>query len=160
MIALSVPKLKMFSPENEIFLWIKPKKKNFFVAILDQCRRLEVREKARNVFLWWTSTSVWPQGVTTIPHSYCRLRESPVKFCSFSLRHLQGMTVPIRDTRSLLRSRLSGCHAMRCVTSRKTAAKETKIRADLAALPWYLLDKSWCINDHWGFKNAFKNVYL
>ena len=51
--ALSVAKLKMFSPESEIFLWIKPKKekKTFFVESLDQCRRLEVREKARNVFV-------------------------------------------------------------------------------------------------------------
>ena len=44
MIALSVAKLKMF-------LWIKPKKKKkFFFESLDQCRRLEVRENARNVF--------------------------------------------------------------------------------------------------------------
>ena len=51
MIALSVAKLKLFSPESEIFLWIKPKKKKkLFVESLDQCRRLEVREKARNVF--------------------------------------------------------------------------------------------------------------
>ena len=52
MIALSAGKLKMFSPESEIFLWIKPKKnkKHFFVESLDQCRSLEVREKARNVF--------------------------------------------------------------------------------------------------------------
>ena len=43
----------MFLPESEIFLWIKPKKKKetFFVESLDQCRRLEVREKARNVFV-------------------------------------------------------------------------------------------------------------
>jgi len=47
MIALSLAKLKMFSPESEIFLSIKPKKKkkNFFVESLDQRRRLEVREK-------------------------------------------------------------------------------------------------------------------
>ena len=52
MIALSVAKLKMFSPESEIFLGIKlkNKEKNFFVESLDQCRRLEVPEKARNVF--------------------------------------------------------------------------------------------------------------
>ena len=53
MIGLSVTKLKMFSPESEIFLSIKPKKEkklNFFVESLDQCRRLEVRKKARNVF--------------------------------------------------------------------------------------------------------------
>ena len=42
----------MFSPESEIFLWIKPKKKKkeFFVYSLDQRRRLEVREKARKFF--------------------------------------------------------------------------------------------------------------
>ena len=45
MIALSVAKLKMFSPESEIFLCIKPKKKKK----MDQCRFLEVCEKARNV---------------------------------------------------------------------------------------------------------------
>ena len=43
---------KLFLPESEIFLWIKPKKKkNFFVESLDQWRRLEVCEKARNVFV-------------------------------------------------------------------------------------------------------------
>ena len=53
MIALSVAELKMFSLESENFLSIKPKKgkKKLFVESLDQCRRLEVREKARNVFL-------------------------------------------------------------------------------------------------------------
>jgi len=49
MIALSVAKLKMFSLESELFLWIKPKKKKgFFIESLDQCRRFKVREKARN----------------------------------------------------------------------------------------------------------------
>ena len=45
MIALSVAKLKMFSPESEIFLGIKPKKekKNFSVESLDHCRHLKVR---------------------------------------------------------------------------------------------------------------------
>ena len=62
MIALSVAKPKMFSPESKIFLWIKPKK-NFFVERLDRCRRLKVREKARNVFCD-EPTSVVPQGVT------------------------------------------------------------------------------------------------
>ena len=53
MIALSVAKLKVFSSECQISLWIKPKrrKKTFFVESLDQFRRLEVREKARNVFV-------------------------------------------------------------------------------------------------------------
>ena len=44
----------MFSPESKIFLLIKLKKEKknfFFLESLDQCRRLEVREKARNVFL-------------------------------------------------------------------------------------------------------------
>ena len=64
MIALSVAKLKMFLPDSEIFLLIKPKKeifllikpkkkkKTFFVESLDQCQRLEVREKARTVFFF------------------------------------------------------------------------------------------------------------
>ena len=39
MIALSVAKLKVFSPESEVF-----------VENLDQIRPLEEREKARNVF--------------------------------------------------------------------------------------------------------------
>ena len=53
MIALSVAKLKMFSPESKIFVSIKPKnkKKNFFVESLDQCRRLEVPEKVRMFFV-------------------------------------------------------------------------------------------------------------
>ena len=52
MIALSVATLKMVSPESEIFsLNEAKKKKTFFVESLDQCRRLEVREKARNSFL-------------------------------------------------------------------------------------------------------------
>ena len=50
MIALSVAKLKMFSPESENQK-AKKEKKNFFVESLDQFRRLEVREKARNVFV-------------------------------------------------------------------------------------------------------------
>jgi len=61
----SFAELKIFSPESEIFLWIKAKNKNknFFVESLDKCRRLEVREKARNVCSD-ESTSVWPQRVT------------------------------------------------------------------------------------------------
>ena len=59
-------KLKMFSPESDIFLWIKPKKKkNLFVESLDQCRRLEVRKKARNVFLWWAYVYVTTRCYTT-----------------------------------------------------------------------------------------------
>ena len=50
MIALSVAKLKMFSPESETFLCIRPKKKPFFVESLDQCQCLEALLKARNVF--------------------------------------------------------------------------------------------------------------
>jgi len=44
----------------------KKKNKNFFVGILDQRRRLEVREKARNVFCE-EPTLLWPQGKKT-PH--------------------------------------------------------------------------------------------
>ena len=52
MIALSVAKLEIFYPESEISLRIKPKKKKTFsVESLGQFRSLEVREKARNVFV-------------------------------------------------------------------------------------------------------------
>ena len=50
MIALAVAKQNMFSPENFSLNKAKKGKKNFFVKSLDQCRRLEVREKARKVF--------------------------------------------------------------------------------------------------------------
>ena len=53
MIALSVAKLKIvFAGKRNFSLnkaEKKKKKKNFFVESLDHCRRLEVREKARNV---------------------------------------------------------------------------------------------------------------
>ena len=52
MIALSVAKLKMFSPESEIFLSIKPKKKTkLFCGKFGSTPtfRSIVREKARNV---------------------------------------------------------------------------------------------------------------
>ena len=48
MTALSVAKPKM--KQNFSLNKVK-KEKNFFVESLDQCRRLEVREKARNVFV-------------------------------------------------------------------------------------------------------------
>ena len=71
MIALSVPKLKnVFARQRNLSLkTIKPKKKkktlnpNFFVESLDQCQRLEVRKKARNVFRD-EPRSVGPQCVT------------------------------------------------------------------------------------------------
>ena len=66
MIALSVAKLNMFSPESKIFLWVKKKrKKNSFVDSLDQCRCLEVREKARNVLLWWAYVFLTTRCYTT-----------------------------------------------------------------------------------------------
>ena len=48
---------------------------------LDQCRRLEVREKARNVFCD-EPTSVWPQGVTQhrIFTSFFRFRSDFLAF--------------------------------------------------------------------------------
>ena len=67
MIALSVAKLKMFSSECKISLWIKPKgrKKTFFVESLDQFRRLEVREKGKKCFCD-EPASVWQQGITSV----------------------------------------------------------------------------------------------
>ena len=51
MIALSVAKLKMFSPESKIFLRIKPKKKK------KNAKRQEM------LFVMSLATSVLPQGV-------------------------------------------------------------------------------------------------
>ena len=50
MIDLSVAKLKVFSPESEISLWRKQKKKVFLDNWV-KFRRLEAREKVRNVFV-------------------------------------------------------------------------------------------------------------
>ena len=50
MIALSVAKLKTFTPESKFFFGIK-QKKNVFVESLDRFRSLEIREKVRNVFV-------------------------------------------------------------------------------------------------------------
>ena len=53
MIALSVAKLKMFSPERQFFSLNKAKKEKQIVESLDQCRLLKVRKKARNVFCFF-----------------------------------------------------------------------------------------------------------
>ena len=52
MIPLSVATIKNLFARKQNFSLNKAKKekKTFFVVSLDQCRRLEVREKARNVF--------------------------------------------------------------------------------------------------------------
>ena len=65
MTALSVAKLKIFSPESENFSLNKAKKENKnFLERLDQFRRLEVPEKVINVFCD-EPTSVLPQGGIT-----------------------------------------------------------------------------------------------
>ena len=91
MIALSVAKLKMFSPESEILLWIKPKKKknNFFVESLDQSRGLEVREKARNAFCD-EPTSVWPQDVKQ-HHMFVKFFRFRADFLAFSPNFRQNL---------------------------------------------------------------------
>ena len=81
MIALSVAKLKMFSSQSEIFLWIKPKKK---VESLDQCERLEVCEKARNVFLRWAWVCLTTRSYTT-SHLHQVFLDFARILCLFSL---------------------------------------------------------------------------
>ena len=87
MIALSIAKLKMFSPESEIFLWTKPKKekKTLSVESLDQCRGLEVREKVRNVFCD-EPTSVWPQGGITQHRIFIKFFSISLGFSAFFAR--------------------------------------------------------------------------
>ena len=54
MIALSVAKLKMFSPESEIFLWIKPKeKKKTFLWKVWITPTFRSTRKGKKCFLWW-----------------------------------------------------------------------------------------------------------
>ena len=64
MIALSVAKLKVFSPESEISLGIK--QKNVFVKRLNQFRRLEVREKHDKNCFYDEPASVSPQDLRKI----------------------------------------------------------------------------------------------
>ena len=54
MIALSVAKLKMFSPETEISLWIKPKKKKKnFCGKFGSMPTFRSTRKGKKCFLWW-----------------------------------------------------------------------------------------------------------
>ena len=54
MIALSVAKLKMFSPESEIFLWIKPKKKKrFFCGKFGSMPTFRSTRKGKKCHSWW-----------------------------------------------------------------------------------------------------------
>ena len=64
----------------------KRKKETFFVKRLDQCRRLEVREKARNVFLRWAYVCLTTRCNTTSiasSSSFFRFRSD---FLAFSAR--------------------------------------------------------------------------
>ena len=53
MIALSIAKLKMFSRESKIFLWIKPKKKKkLFSGKFGSMPTFRSKQKGRK-YLWW-----------------------------------------------------------------------------------------------------------
>ena len=56
----------MFSPESEIFLWIKPKKKKktFFCGKFGSMLTFRSTRKPQKSFFCDGPTSVWPQGVT------------------------------------------------------------------------------------------------
>ena len=70
----------MFLWESKIFLWIKPKKKN-------KCRRLEVHEKARNVFLWWAYICLTTRCYTTshLHQVFFRFRSHFLAFFALTL---------------------------------------------------------------------------
>jgi len=70
MIALSVAKPKMFSPESEIFLWIKPKKKKkLFCGKFGSMPTFRSTRKGKKIFVFCDEpTSVWPQGCYTTSH--------------------------------------------------------------------------------------------
>ena len=67
MIALSVAKLKMFSPESEIFLWIKPKKKKkLFCGKFGSMPTFRSTRKGKKCFfLWWAYVCLTIRCYTT-----------------------------------------------------------------------------------------------
>ena len=117
MIALSVAKLKMFSPESEIFLWINPKKKNFFVESLDQFRRLEVREKARNVFLWWAYVCLTTRCYTTSHLHQVFFFSISLAFLAFFARISRLLDMRLAIANSALRASLAIYHLISNVRS-------------------------------------------
>ena len=66
MIALSVAKLKMFSPESEIFLWIKPKqKKKLFIGKFGSIPTFRSTRKGKKCFLWHAYVCLTTRCYTT-----------------------------------------------------------------------------------------------
>ena len=67
MIALSVAKLKKFSPESEIFLWIKPKKKKktFSCGKFGSMPTFRSTRKGKKYFLWWAYVCLTTRCYTT-----------------------------------------------------------------------------------------------
>jgi len=66
MIVLSVAKLKMSSPESEIFHWIKPKKeKLFFFGKFGSMPMFRSTWKGKNLFLWWAYVCLTTRCYTT-----------------------------------------------------------------------------------------------
>ena len=65
MIALSVAKLKMFSPESEIFLWIKPTKKKLFCRKFGSLPTFRSTRKGKKCFLWWAYVCLTTRCYTT-----------------------------------------------------------------------------------------------
>ena len=139
---ISVDKLKMFSPESEIFLCIKPKKeaKNFFVHSLDQCRRLEVREKARNVSSD-EPTSVWPQGVNSSKSKKVRFYFPPLwRLNAIATNKPKACARRLECKRSCRGFSLSNLRARKLWFSHRvhSSARFGKRRRVLLALLWVL----------------------
>ena len=66
MIALSVAKLKIFSPESKMFLWIIPKKKkNFFCGKFGSMPMFRSERKGKKCFLWWAYVCLTTRCYTT-----------------------------------------------------------------------------------------------
>ena len=66
MIALSVAKLKMFSPESETFLWIKPKKKRkLFCGKSGTMPTFRSARKGKKCFLCWAYVCLTTRCYTT-----------------------------------------------------------------------------------------------
>ena len=95
MIALSVAKLKMFSPESEIFLWIKPKKKKktFLWKVWINADVYKYPKRQEMFFVMSLRLSDWLiENNISIMDETVQLREQFETFKKGSLEHItKGM---------------------------------------------------------------------
>ena len=136
---LSVAELKNVFAGKRFFSRIKPKKKpKFFVENLDQCRRLEVPEKVRIVFLFFffvmSCTSVWPKVVTQ--------HRIFIKFFFFDFARIFSLFSLVFRTLNLIRNLIKQLFQSRLLDLRLVIAN-LALRASLAIYHFMSNAHSW-----------------